>query len=94
VGYDISPRKGVVEKYRNPHGQLKQNLFLPLFNTNFIKNPLADLYTIMMLGPQEFDVLSIKSTDISLDRQALSDADKACRSSEISVDLIIIIVFL
>ena len=25
-----------VEKYRNPHGQLKENLFLPLFNTNFI----------------------------------------------------------
>jgi hypothetical protein len=25
-----------VEKYRNPHGQLKDNLFLPLFNTNFI----------------------------------------------------------
>ena len=23
-------------KYRNPHGQLKENLFLPLFNTNFI----------------------------------------------------------
>jgi hypothetical protein len=27
-----------VEKYRNPHGQLKENLFLPLFNTNFISN--------------------------------------------------------
>ena len=25
-----------MEKYRNPHGQLKENLFLPLFNTNFI----------------------------------------------------------
>jgi hypothetical protein len=25
-----------VEKYRNPNGQLKENLFLPLFNTNFI----------------------------------------------------------
>jgi hypothetical protein len=25
-----------VEKYRNPHGQRKENLFLPLFNTNFI----------------------------------------------------------
>jgi hypothetical protein len=25
-----------VEKYRNPHGQLQENLFLPLFNTNFI----------------------------------------------------------
>jgi hypothetical protein len=25
-----------VEKYRKPHGQLKENLFLPLFNTNFI----------------------------------------------------------
>ena len=48
----------------------------------------------------------MKSTDISLDRQAssasvilqtlmkLEDADEACRSSEISVDFIIIIVFL
>ena len=47
VGYDISPLKRVrlkmlttrrqrVEEYRNPHGQLKENLFLPLFNTNFI----------------------------------------------------------
>jgi hypothetical protein len=35
VGYDISPLKRV-EKYRKPHGQLKENLFLPLFNTNFI----------------------------------------------------------
>jgi hypothetical protein len=26
----------LVEKYRNPHGQLKENLFLPLFNKNFI----------------------------------------------------------
>jgi hypothetical protein len=25
-----------VEKYRNPHGKLKENLFLPLSNTNFI----------------------------------------------------------
>jgi hypothetical protein len=25
-----------VEKYPNPHGQLKENLFLTLFNTNFI----------------------------------------------------------
>jgi hypothetical protein len=25
-----------VEKYRNPHGQLEENLFLPLYNTNFI----------------------------------------------------------
>jgi hypothetical protein len=25
-----------VEKYRNPYGQLKENLFLSLFNTNFI----------------------------------------------------------
>ena len=25
-----------MEKYHNPHGQLKENLFLPLFNTNFI----------------------------------------------------------
>ena len=52
----------------------------------------------------------MKSTDISLDRQAssvkrnisfisvcnnpITDADEACRSSEISVDFIIIIVFL
>ena len=36
----------------------------------------------------------MKSTDISLDRQASSDADEACRSSEISVDFIIVIVFL
>ena len=54
-------------------------------------------------------IIIIKSTDISLDRQAssdrrifrltdklhmITDADKACRSSEISVDLIIIIVIL
>ena len=25
-----------MEKYRNSRGQLKENLFLPLFNTNFI----------------------------------------------------------
>jgi hypothetical protein len=25
-----------VAKYRNPHGQLKDNVLLPLFNTNFI----------------------------------------------------------
>ena len=25
-----------MEKYHNPHGQLKENLFLPLFTTNFI----------------------------------------------------------
>jgi len=25
-----------VEKYRNPHGQLMENLLSPLFNTNFI----------------------------------------------------------
>jgi hypothetical protein len=25
-----------VEKYRDPHGKLKENVFLPLFNTNFI----------------------------------------------------------
>jgi hypothetical protein len=25
-----------VEKYRNTHGQLKENLLLPSFNTNFI----------------------------------------------------------
>jgi hypothetical protein len=25
-----------VEKYRNPHEQLKENLFFPLFNTNLI----------------------------------------------------------
>jgi hypothetical protein len=42
VGYDISPLKRVkfkiltTSKYRNPHVQLKDNLFLPLFNTNFI----------------------------------------------------------
>ena len=30
VAYDISPLSRV-EKYRNPHGQLKENLFLPLF---------------------------------------------------------------
>ena len=46
VGYVISPLKRAklkilttrVEKYRNPHGQLKENFFLPLFNTNFISN--------------------------------------------------------
>ena len=42
MGYDISPLKRVkfkiltTSKYRNPHVQLKDNLFLPLFNTNFI----------------------------------------------------------
>jgi hypothetical protein len=25
-----------LEKYHDPHGQLKENVFLPLFNTNFI----------------------------------------------------------
>ena len=38
-------------------------------------------------------IIIMKSTDISLDRQA-SSANEACRSSEISVDFIIIIVFL
>jgi hypothetical protein len=59
VGYDISPLKRVklkilttsplkrVEKYRNPQGQLKENLFLPLFNTNFISKSfkITDLTT-------------------------------------------------
>ena len=42
VGYDISPLKRVQliffnhKRLHNPHGQLKENLFLPLFNTNFI----------------------------------------------------------
>jgi hypothetical protein len=41
---DISPLKRFKfkilitshQEYRKPHGQLKENLFLPLFNTNFI----------------------------------------------------------
>ena len=35
------------QKYRNPHGQLKENLFLPLFNTNFISKSfkITDLTT-------------------------------------------------
>ena len=51
MGYDIAPLKRVklkilttshqtLEKYRNPHGQLKENLFLPLFNTNLITRGL------------------------------------------------------
>jgi hypothetical protein len=46
MGYDISPLKRV-EKYRNPHGQLKENLFLPLFNMNFISksDSITDLTT-------------------------------------------------
>ena len=36
-----------VDKYRNPHGQLKNNLFLPLYNTNFISksDSITDLTT-------------------------------------------------
>jgi predicted metalloprotease len=36
-----------VEKYRNPHGKLKENLFLPLFNTNCISKSftITDLTT-------------------------------------------------
>jgi hypothetical protein len=36
-----------VEKYRNPLGQLKENLFLPLFNTNFLSKSfkITDLTT-------------------------------------------------
>jgi hypothetical protein len=36
-----------VEKYRNPYGQLQENLFLPLFNTNFISKSfkITDLTT-------------------------------------------------
>jgi hypothetical protein len=55
VGYVISPLKRAklkilttrVEKYRNPHGQLKENFFLPLFNTNFISkyDSITDLTT-------------------------------------------------
>jgi hypothetical protein len=55
VGYVISPLKRAklkilttrVEKYRNPHGQLKENFFLPLFNTNFISKSfkITDLTT-------------------------------------------------
>ena len=42
-----SKRVKWVEKYRNPHGQLKENLFLPLFNTNFISKSfkIIDLTT-------------------------------------------------
>jgi hypothetical protein len=35
-----------VEKYRNPHGQLKENLFLPLFNTNFISKSEINAFEI------------------------------------------------
>jgi hypothetical protein len=51
VGYDISPLKRVKCKIVNSlewrnivtHGQLKENLFLPLFNTKFFK--ITDLTT-------------------------------------------------
>ena len=44
---NIVTHMGRVEKYCNPHGQLKENLFLPLFNTNFISKSfkITDLTT-------------------------------------------------
>ena len=53
--------------------------------------------TDISLDRQASSASIMKSTDISLDRQASSasvtvtDADEACRSSEISVDFIIIV---
>jgi hypothetical protein len=49
VGYDISPLQRVKLKIltTSRHGQLKENLFLPLFNTNFISKSfkITDLTT-------------------------------------------------
>ena len=48
-GYDISPLKRVKFKIltTSRHEQLKENLFLPLFNTNFISksDSITDLTT-------------------------------------------------
>jgi hypothetical protein len=57
VGYDISPLS-IVEKYRNPHGQLKENLFLPLFNTNFISKSFGGpLHNSAGKGTRHFNPL-------------------------------------
>jgi hypothetical protein len=47
-----------VEKYRNPHGQLKENLFLPLFNTNFISKSFGGpLHNSAGKGTRHFNPL-------------------------------------
>jgi hypothetical protein len=38
-----------------PHGQLKENLFLPLFNTNFI----TDLTMVILLLPVDYDISTL-----------------------------------
>jgi hypothetical protein len=40
MGYDISPLERVKLKNVTTSRQLKENLFLPLFNTNFISKSL------------------------------------------------------
>jgi hypothetical protein len=46
-----------VEKYRNPHGQLKENLFLPLFNTNFIsKSSQLPIWQHAGKGTRHFNI--------------------------------------
>ena len=47
-----------MEKYRNPYGQLKENLFLPLFNTNFISKFEINAFEINMeKGTRHFNRL-------------------------------------
>ena len=50
-----------MEKYRNPHGQLKENLFLPLFNTNSFGGPL---HNSVGKGTRHFNPLK-RITDFS-----------------------------
>jgi hypothetical protein len=51
-----------VEKYRNPHGQLKENLFLPLFNTNFISKSFGG--PLHNSANYRFDNMQGKARDI------------------------------
>jgi len=54
-----------VEKYRNPHGQLKENLFLPLFNTNFISK-FEKLMRLRLMRGKARDILILERiTDFS-----------------------------
>jgi hypothetical protein len=42
----------------NPHGQLKENLFLPLFNTNFISKSFGEpLHNSAVNGMRHFNSL-------------------------------------
>jgi hypothetical protein len=51
-----------VEKYRDPHGQLKENLFLPLFNTNFISKcfKITDLTLTLQISTRKFGKIGRK----------------------------------